>query len=87
MRLSGDRAEPETTTATFDLWLVQQLGESDFEATQQVTSAEGEKLYAFDRIVRMVNVQAVLYDTARDRELRGEIVRGRGHREWKRFYE
>lgn len=73
--------------ATFELAIFQQLGETDTEATQQILTADGEKLYSFERIVRTLTMQAVLFDTARDWEVRGEIVVGRGHRAWKRFYE
>lgn len=80
-------APASAPVASFELAITQQIGETDGEAVQQVLTADGEKLYAFDRVVRTLTLQAVLFDTARDWEIRGTTVVGRGHRAWKRFYE
>ena len=43
--------------------LVDQLFGTDSEATQQQLSADGEKMYAFDRVVRTIVVSGRLIDT------------------------
>ena len=77
----------ETLRAEFRLLLTAQLGEGDLEATQAMLTPDGEKLFVFDRLMRQVTLQAVLYDTERNWTVGGETIVGRGHREWRRFYE
>lgn len=72
----------------FDGLQIQQMNEADSEAVQMLMSQEGEKLYAFDRMVRVFTVNGFLYDTDKDLVLDGTKVKGRhGLREWKEFYE
>lgn len=69
---------------------VQQLQETDTEAVQQLITQEGEKLYAFDRIVRILSISGFLFDTDKDVQdpESGQLVRGHhGLSEWKSFYE
>lgn len=86
--VDGSEPAPELLVAATDCLYVQQLNIASGEAIQTLTSAEGEKLYTFDQTVRMLTIQAFLYDVNKEwTTFDGDTVSGYGHRDWKRFYE
>lgn len=61
----------------FDLFVFSRMFETDSEAIQQVMSGEGEKLFAFDRVLRTFVLGGFIRDSAGSPGLAS----------WKRFYE
>lgn len=82
--------EPQKCLRRFFGLQIQQFNESDSEAVQTVMSEEGEKIYAFDRMVRLFTISGFIFDTDRDLEDpdTGATIPGmHGAREWSEFYE
>lgn len=82
--------QPQPCLRRFYGFQVQQLTLADSEAVQTLMSDEGEKIYAFDRTVRVATMTGFIYDTDTDlldpetaRKLQGM----HGLSEWGNFYE